>query len=74
MTMTDDATVDLSRLARQQQQILTEMGGMRDDLVVLTAIAMRQDGTLAALLTEVRAMHAQHGRLANRLRNLETQP
>jgi len=72
--MPDDATVDLSLLARQQQQILTEMGGMRDDLVVLTAIAMRQDGTLAALLTEVRAMHAQHGRLANRVRNLETQP
>jgi hypothetical protein len=58
MPMPDDATADLSLLARQQQQILTEMGGMRDDLVVLTAIAMRQDGTLAALLAEVRAMHA----------------
>ncbi len=27
---------------------------MRDDIAVLTAIAMRQDGTLAALLTEMR--------------------
>ena len=72
--MSDDTTPDLSLLARQQRQILTEMGSMRDDLAVLTAIAMRQDGTLAALLTEVRAMHAQHGRLANRVRDLETQP
>jgi hypothetical protein len=72
--MSDDVTPDLSLLARQQRQILTEMGGMRDDLAVLTAIAMRQDGTLAALLAEVRAMHSQHSRLANRVRELETHP
>jgi len=72
--MSDDTTPDLSLLARQQRQILTEMGSMRDDLAVLTAIAMRQDGTLGALLAEVRAMHAQHSRLANRVRDLETQP
>ena len=47
---------------------------MRDDVTVLTAIVMRQDGTLSALLTEVRAMHSQHGRLANRVRELETWP
>jgi len=72
--MSDDTTPDLSLLARQQRQILTEMGSMRDDLAVLTAIAMRQDGPLAALLAEVRAMHSQHSRLANRVRDLETQP
>lgn len=72
--MSDDATPDLSLLARQQRHILTEMGSIHDDLAVLTAIAMRQDGTFAALLTEVRAMHAPHGRLANRVRDLETQP
>jgi hypothetical protein len=70
--MSDDVTPDLTLLARQQRQILSELGGMRDDLAVLTAIAMRQDGTLAALLTEVRAMHSQHSRLANRVRDLET--
>jgi predicted DNA-binding ribbon-helix-helix protein len=58
-------------IARQQRQIIAELGGMRDDMTVLTAIAMRQDGTLAALLTEVRAMHAQHNRLASRVRELE---
>jgi hypothetical protein len=39
---------------------------------VLTAIVMRQDNTLATLLTEVRAMHSQHSRLDNRVRALET--
>ncbi len=72
--MSDDTTPDPSLLARQQRQILTEMGSMRDNLAVMTAIAMRQDGTLAALLADVRAMHARHGRLANRVRDLETQP
>jgi hypothetical protein len=71
--MTDDAP-DLALLARQQRQILTELGGMRDDMAVLTAVAMRQDGTLGALLTELRAMHAQHSHLANRGRALEAQP
>jgi hypothetical protein len=71
--MSDDPNAtspSLALLARQQRQILTEMGGMRDDLGVLTAIAIRQDATLTALLTEVRAMHSQHARLANRVRGL----
>ena len=69
--MSDNTTPDLTLLARQQRQLLTEMGSMRDDLAVLTAVAMRQDGTLGALLTEVRAMHSQHSRLSNRVRDLE---
>lgn len=72
--MSDDQTPDFSLIARQQRQILTELGSMRDDMAVLTAIAMRQDGPLGALLTEVRAMHAQHSRLANRVRDLEARP
>jgi len=44
---------------------------MRDDVAVLTAIAMRQDGTLASLLTEIRAMHSQHPRLDSCVRDLE---
>lgn len=72
--MSDEPIPDLTLLARQQQQLLTEMRGMRDDLTVLTAIVMRQDGTLSALLTEVRAMHSQHSRLANRVRELESRP
>ena len=75
--MSDDPTQppapSLALLARQQRQILSELGGMRDDMAVLTAIALRQDGTLTALLTEVRAMHSQHSRLANRVRDLEAE-
>jgi hypothetical protein len=69
--MSDNAIPELSLIARQQGIILSELGSMRDDLAVLTAIAMRQDGTLGALLTELRAMHSQHSRLANRVRDLE---
>ncbi len=70
--MSDNPSADLSLTAHQQRQIITGLASMRDDMTVLTAIAMRQDGTLAALLTEIRAMHAQPGRLANRVRGLET--
>ncbi|HET6240337.1 MAG TPA: hypothetical protein VFE41_36020 [Acetobacteraceae bacterium] len=71
--MSDDTTPDPSLLARQQRQILTEMGSVRDDLAVLTAIAMRQDGTLAVLPAEMRAMHSQHSGLVNRVCDLEPQ-
>ncbi len=67
--MTDDATPDLSLRGRQQRQILTEMGGMRDDLTVLTAVVVRQHGTLAASLAELRAMRARHNRPAYRVRD-----
>ncbi len=69
--MSDDASPDLNLIARQLRLVLSEMGSLRDDMNVLTAIAMRQDHTLSALLTEVRAMHSQHSRLANRVRALE---
>jgi hypothetical protein len=71
--MAEDTPIDLSLLARQQMQLIAEIGSMRDDMAVLTAIAMRQDGTLSTLLTEIRAMHSQHSRLANRVREMEAQ-
>jgi hypothetical protein len=70
--MSDDSPVDLGLIARQQRQIITDLGALREDMQVLTAIVMRQDGTLGALLNEVRATHSQHNRLANRVRDLET--
>jgi len=75
--MSDDQP-DLLMLTEFLQRVLTEQGSMRDDMRVLTAIAMRRDNTLArqettlaAILTEVRAMHSQHSRLDNRVRELE---
>jgi len=64
-------TPDLSLVATLLRKVITEQGAMRDDLRVLTAIAMRQDNTVAALLTEVRAMQSQHSRMDARLRTLE---
>ncbi len=69
--MSEEPTADLGPIARQQRAILAELGGVRDDMSVLTAIELRLDGTMTALLNEARAMHSRHGRLANRVRGLE---
>ena len=53
--------------------MLDEIGVVRDDMQVLTAMVMRLDGTVAFVLTELRAIHSQHQRLANRVRRLEEQ-
>jgi hypothetical protein len=66
-----DEAITLEFLARQQQRMLDEMSSMRDDMQVLTAMVMRLDGTVGLVLTELRAMHSQHGRLANRVRRVE---
>ena len=58
---------DLAMLARQQRQILDELGTMRDDMRVMMAILQRLDGTVAGLVNEVRAMHSRHDRLARRV-------
>jgi hypothetical protein len=64
--MADEPTT-LEFLARQQQRVLDElrgvrgeMGTMRDDMQVLTAMVMRLDGTVGLVLTELRAMHSQY--------------
>jgi len=69
-----DEPITLEFLARQQQRMLDQMGSMRDDMQVLTAMVMRLDGTVGLVLTELRAMHSQHQRLANRVRRLEEEP
>ncbi len=48
---------DMTLIARQQRQLIDEMGIMRDDMRVMSAILMRLDGTIAGLVQEVRAMH-----------------
>jgi hypothetical protein len=63
--------IDLAYIGRALQRLTDDVGSLRDDMNVLTAIVMRQDATLNALLNEVRAIHSQHSRLANRVRQLE---
>jgi hypothetical protein len=69
--MSDEPQADLSLIARQQLQILTEMRSMSDDMAVLTAIVQRLDGTVSGLVNEIRATHAQQSRLDRRVRELE---
>jgi hypothetical protein len=71
-TMSDQ--VDLSLIARQQRQLLADMGTVRDDMGVMMAILQRLDGTVSGLVNEVRAMHTQHSRLGKRVAALEGQP
>ena len=77
-----DEPVTLEFFARQQQRLLDEMrigfhavreelASFRDDMTVLTAMVHRLDGTVGLVLTELRAMHSQHTRLANRVRRVE---
>ena len=65
------AEPDFNFLARQDERILTEIGSLRDDMGVLTAIVTRLDGSQAAMLQELRAHNAQIARLADRIRKLE---
>ena len=70
--MSDQQNVDLSLIARQQRQILQEIGTMRDDQTVMMAILQRLDGTMSGLVNEVRATHSRHNRLAKRVEDLES--
>ena len=44
---------DLNFLARQIERVLTEIGSLRDDNRVLTAMVMRLDANQAAMLEEL---------------------
>ena len=63
--------IDLAYIGRAINRLTNEVASLRDDVNALTAIAMRLDGSHVALLPELRAMHAQHSRLANGVRVLE---
>ena len=44
--MSGNANVDLGLIARPLGRLVSDVASMRDDMTVLTAIAMRQDNTL----------------------------
>ena len=78
-------TITLEFLAAQQQPVLDELGSVRvemaaqrtefvtirDDITVLTAIVMRQENTLKAILDQLRTMTTQQHRFGERSRRLE---
>jgi hypothetical protein len=74
-------TVTLEFLGAQMERMLADQAATRDDIRVLTAIALRHENTLKNMaeqmqdmLGQMRAMVAQHQRFNDRLRRLEDQP
>ncbi len=68
--MTD---VSLEFLSRQMDRMLVEIGSLRDDMSVLTALALRLDATMTGVQQELRATHRQIQRMNDRVRKLEDQ-
>lgn len=68
MGMTD---ADINFLARQSERIMSEIASLRDDAAVLTSIVLRLDGSMTAVLQEMRATHTQIARMNDRIRKLE---
>lgn len=69
---------DLSFIANRLERLTTEVGSLRDDMRVLTAMVLRLDNTrerqeslLSEMLAEIRSMHQQSARLNDRVRSLE---
>ena len=63
--------VDLAYIGRALQRLTSDLAALRDEMRVQTAMILRQDGTLNAVLEQLRAMVAQHQRTAERVRQLE---
>src|SRR6266436_4124185 len=66
-----DSLPDMHFLQATAQRQQTDVLGLRDDVRVLTAIAMRLDTSHSVLLEELRATHAQIARMNDRIRKLE---
>jgi hypothetical protein len=64
----------MRRLNDNHEAVLASMAAFRDDMTVQSAIIMRMDGTLSALITEIRAMHARQERLSRRVDGIEKPP
>jgi hypothetical protein len=62
---------DINFVARQSERIMSEIESLRDDAAVLTSIVLRLDGSMTAVLQEMRATHTQIARMNDRIRKLE---
>jgi hypothetical protein len=70
--------ITLEFLAGPQRRVLDEMASMRDEIRVLTAIALRHeamplrlDETLNGVLEQMRAMVTRNARVVDRLRAVD---
>jgi hypothetical protein len=63
--------VDLAFIARRLERLVDDAAGLKDDMTVVIARLDRLDATTHSLVTEVRAMHSRHDRVAKRVERLE---
>jgi hypothetical protein len=61
----------LAYIGRALQRLTTEVGSLRDDMKVLTAIVLRHEETLIRVLEQITTMVAQNARIVDRLRAVE---
>ena len=54
--------IDLAFIGRAQQRSTTDVAAMRNEMRVQTAMILRQEATINAVLEQLRAMVAQHHR------------
>jgi hypothetical protein len=66
--------VDVTALGANVRALMRESEAARDDMRVVTAIALRLEHTLADALVQLQAMVQQQMRLGDRVRALEDQP
>jgi hypothetical protein len=50
---------DLNFIARQLEHVIMDIGSLKDDVNVLSAVVLRLDGSMSAITQELRAMRAQ---------------
>jgi hypothetical protein len=63
--------VDLAFSARPLERLVNAVAGPKDDMTVVMARLDRLDATTHSLVTEVRALHSRHDRVAKRVDRLE---
>lgn len=68
-----DPVIDLAYIGQALQRLTGEVASLRDGMHVFTAIVQRMDNSQGRLLEEVRAIHSQHSRLRERVRQREEQ-
>jgi len=66
-----DEAVTLEFISRQLDRVTDRIGAVENKVTVLTGSALRVDGSIEGLATEVRGMYRMLDRMEHRLRKLE---
>lgn len=77
--MAENVTLDflgaqMERMFVEQAKTREGIAALREDMHVLTSIAVRHENMLKDVLEQITAMVRQHARFSERLRHLEEHP